>query len=179
MCAGTKLESCSSAELISAIEVSLVGSLEIMEMPRVSFNDKVEYQEAQDIHSFDEEQAVSMWYSRAEMKALRKEARQVAESFRVGNKIKNQYDCIRGLEKYCDRRRQRAVISKVAMVLDLQEDNLDEGISGSAGLGALLQSLSSVDTRASLMQAKTDFLDAYDSPRAPLATHNITVTPAA
>lgn len=112
--------------------------------------------------------------------SLRKEARKIAEMYREGNKTKNdRVDCIRGLELYCDRRRQRDIVSKIALVLDLQEDNLDEGIRGSAGLSALLQSLSRVDVRASLMQAKIDYLEAYRSHPQSSAPQKITVTPAA
>ena len=181
MCAGNKLENWHGAELISAIEVPLVGRLEILRRPRVTFSDTVEYQEACNLHFLDEEQAAAMWYSRSEIEAIRKEARKIVKSHRRGFKFNTENDdCIRGLELYCDRRRKRDVALKITLVLDLQKDNFDEGIMGSAGLAALLQSLSRVDVRASALQANLDFVEAYQSQPVPSsATNKITPTPAA
>ena len=126
---------------------------------KVQFNTAVTEQQADEIHSLDDVQKETLWYSRSEMQDIRKQVKRI---LRKEIDLQTSDDeCVRGLEMSGDRRRSRQVAAKIGMILELQEENWHTGVALNTGLSALSQSLSRVDVRASVKQAERDFVEVY------------------
>ena len=120
----------------------------------------IQEQEAAEHHSFSEEQMEFMWYSKAELKALRKLCKHLLQ----GKKNFDE-DCYRGLEVFVNNNRVRRQQEYVFPVLELHRENRQREVSDEEdlrGLRSLSTALNMECLQDGVSRAAQDAAEAFE-----------------
>lgn len=105
------------------------------------------------------EQRNLLWYSQKELKAIRKHVTRILKGNVNADGIE---ESRRGLEFMADEARRLRTVTKIDVILDLQEDNRLQKLPASKGLKDLASRLSKLDVRCSVLEAAKDAIAAND-----------------
>jgi hypothetical protein len=104
-------------------------------------------------------QKALLWYNKTDLQEFRNGLKQV---LRNGNQI-DESDCFRGIEAYVNRIRSKTNKANTAAVLRMQAENDFMGVSDPIGLRAYSVCLSRCSTRAGILRASQDAVEAYQT----------------
>ena len=98
------------------------------------------------------------YYNKAEMNQFKTDIKIILKS---DNKIDETTDCFRGIEAYVNRNRSKANKSYSAAILRTQAENEEMGMEDPTGLRCYSVCLSRNSTRAGILRAAQDAVEAY------------------
>ena len=109
-----------------------------------------------------EEEKIQCWYTKKELKAIRKEVRCLLKKLQFGVLQEDESNvCLRGLEGHADKVVQANVVWNVHHVLTLQDQNRKLGRHCNHGLRYLCLNLSQDSVLANVTRGANDAMKAY------------------